>query len=127
MKLPVTIAAAALALAACGTTSSREYDFVPGYPGVDYSPAERMAGELTLGFEVSQFGECWFEMTGEAARQFRELAPEARGRGPYRYRVEMMARRAPAAEGRSFGHLGAYPCQVRASRFLSVQRVRTRR
>ena len=127
MRLPGTIAALALALAACGTTSSGEYDFVPGYPGADYLPAERMAGELMLGFEVSRFEQCWFEMTGEAARQFRELAPDARGRGPYRYRVEMMARRAPSAEGRTFGHLGAYPCQIRASRFLSVQRVRTRR
>ncbi|HYI63835.1 MAG TPA: hypothetical protein VEW71_03005 [Allosphingosinicella sp.] len=121
------VAAVALALAGCATTAPAERDFVPGYPGVDYLPAERMAGELTLGFEVSRFEQCWFEMTGEAARRFRELAPDARGRGPYRYRVEMLARRAPSAEGRGFGHLGAYPCQIRASRFLSVQRVRTRR
>ncbi len=124
MRHAGTIAALALGLAACGTGATQEYDFVPGYPGVDYLPAERMAGELTLGFEISRFEDCWFEMTDEAALQFRQLAPESRRRAPYRYRIEMRARRAPSAEGRSFGHLGAYPCQVRANRFLSVQRVR---
>ena len=117
----------ALALAGCATTAPAERDFVEGYPGVDYLPAERMAGELMLGFELSLFEGCWFEMTREAAAQLSARAPEWRGRGPYRYRIEMIARRAPEAEGRGFGHLGLTPCQVRASRFLSVQRVRTRR
>ena len=120
-------AIAILALAACATGPAPERDFVPGYPGLDYLPAERMAGELLLGFEIARFEGCWFEATRAAAAQLDARVPEWRGRGPYRYRIEMIARRAPEAEGRGFGHLGAYPCQLRASRILSIRRLLTRR
>jgi len=122
-----TLAILALALTACATGPAPERDFVPGCPGLDYLPPERVAGELLLGFEIARFEGCWFETTREAAAQLDARAPEWRGRGPYRYRIEMIARRAPEAEGRGFGHLGLAPCQVRASRILSIRRLPARR
>ena len=98
---------------------------VTGHPDIFYLPETRMRGPLTLGFEVSSFDRCWLEMTRAAARQLYRLAPEIEERGPHFFRVLMIGRRTPGTEGH-FGHLGAYPCQVQAVRFLSVRRDRRR-
>ena len=94
---------------------------VTGHPEIFYLPEQRMRGTLVLGFEVFAFEGCWLEMTRSAAIQFRRLAPDTDSRGPHRFRVAMMARRTPPGTGQ-FGHLGTYPCQVQATRFLSVRR-----
>lgn len=97
---------------------------VIGHPDIFYLAETRMRGALTLGFEVSSFDGCWLDMTRPAARRLHRLAPETEERGPHRFRVTMIGRRTPPGLDHRFGHLGGYPCQVEAVRFLSVRRDR---
>ena len=117
-------------LAACETVPTAELAPVPvpGHPGVTYMPVQRMVGNIRLGFELQTFNGCWFGMTSEAYAQLQRHAPESNGRGPYQYRVAMMGRSTSPAESEStaYGHLGMYPCQVQATRFISIERVRFR-
>lgn len=115
------------ALAACQAKPEPLTVTVPGYPEVVNMPAKRMTGTLTLGFEISRFNQCWFDMTRAASARFQRIAPEASGRGPHRYRVVMFAMRTPSSDPAiQYGHLGMYPCQILATRFLSVKRTRYR-
>ena len=112
---------AVAALAACQADPQPLSMFVPGHDGSMYLPAERLEGHLTLGFEASTFNDCWFAMTEQAARQLGRADAEASARGPHEYRVVIMGNRAPHLDLGGYGHLGAYSCQVRAVRFLSIE------
>ena len=94
---------------------------VPGHAGAVYSAPTRMEGTLVIGFEVFSFNDCWLDMSREASAQFRRLAPEASGRGPFYYRAVAVGRTAPPG---SYGHLGAYRCQIQVGRFITLDQVR---
>jgi hypothetical protein len=130
MKRAASMTLAIAALTACETAPPPRSEpvSVPGHPGIAYLPEQRMEGDLTLGFEISALDRCWFDMTAKASAQFERWAPEASSRGPHYYRVVIIGRSTPPLDpGNSeYGHLGVYPCQVQATRILSVKRRRAR-
>lgn len=106
--------------ASCGAAS--------GLPGGE----RRMAGVFTAFTEGSQFQECpgrepWqcfdqdsppcaIDAVGEAGTAIGAALGKA-GQGYAAFKVELVGKR---REGAAYGHLGAYGCEVRASRILSI-------
>jgi hypothetical protein len=140
---PIALAAAALALAACGNGASPESRGRDGPanrivgevppppdrtrpPATRFGPEEAMAGTWTTRFEHSDFNTCWFEMAPEALAEFRRLYPPDSADAPQNgrsYRLRILGRRSvPAAAGpASYGHLGGWRCEIRATRILSAE------
>jgi hypothetical protein len=82
-----------------------------------------MAGELILSFERSELLGCWFDATGEAGRQLGARTPDPRA--SYRFRVRIAGQRTSrqVQGGPRFGHMGMFPCQIRATRFISIETI----
>jgi hypothetical protein len=139
---PFALAAAALALAACGKAPPENRgeggpanrivnDFPPPPeqtrpPETQFGPEEAMAGTWTTRFEHSDFNNCWFEMAPEALAEFRRLYPTDSADAPQNgrsYRLRILGRRSvpPATGPASYGHLGGWRCEIRATRILSAE------
>lgn len=96
----------------------------PGEPR--YGPKQRFEGVLETAFEVSAFQGCWFETSPRAGRDWQRIAPISGAEAQLelaRYRLEFVGRRTVGdrAPPDGYGHLGMWPCQIRAERMISVE------
>lgn len=137
----IALATAALALAGCGPSPSPEnrsqagadnrvVNAFPPPPGMppepQFGPEEAMAGTWTTRFEHSEFNACWLSMTAEAAAEFRRLYPQDGADAPQQgrsYRLRILGRRSidPASGPASYGHLGGWRCEIKATRILVAE------
>lgn len=145
MQNPTSIALAALALAlgACGNGTApdnrgrdgpgnnlaREDAPPPEQTGPQeprFGSEEAMAGTWTTRFEHSEYNGCWFGMTPEAAAEFRRLYPRDSADAPQygrAYRLRIIGQRAidPAGGPATYGHLGGWRCEIRATRIIAAE------
>lgn len=136
----IALAIAALVLSGCGngaTPDNRGQDSPgnrlvrddtpppPGPPEVQFGPEAAMEGTWATRFEHSEFNNCWFGMTPEAAAEFRRLYPRDSADAPQHgrsYRLRIMGQRAidPPGGPASYGHLGGWRCEIRATRIFAA-------
>jgi len=135
---------AALALGACGnahgpenanrdTTENRLAGggSDPGgraMPRDEFGPEVAMAGTYVTRFEHADFNGCWLSMTTEAAAEFRRRFPPDSADSPQNggtYRLSIIGRRSidPASGPPSYGHMGGWRCEIRATRIVSAEAV----
>jgi hypothetical protein len=139
----IALVTAALALGACGNAATpanrgqespdnritREDAPPPERTGPQepqFGAEEAMAGTWTTRFEHSEFNSCWFEMTAQAQADFERLYPRNSADAPQfgrSYRLRIMGRPAidPASGPASYGHMGGWRCEIRATRILSAE------
>jgi hypothetical protein len=137
-RTSIALATAALALAACGNAATpanrgqespddrvtRE-DAPPPPERPQFGAEEAMAGTWSTRFEHSEFNSCWFEMSPEALTDFQRLYPRDSADAPQlgrSYRLRIMGRRAiaPASGPASYGHMGGWRCEIRATRIFAA-------
>ena len=133
MRTAAPLAAVLLATAACATAATEESP-VPGtleVDGVVYGPQERFKGVLSAAFELSAFGSCWLTGSETFSTEFSRSGIEpSDGWDLVEYELEFMGRRSkrrPGSAGSgSYGHLGAFPCQIRGEKLISARRIPAR-
>ena len=95
-----------------------------------YGPEMPMKGVFETAFEHSSFNGCWLQMTEAAAGQYATLLsgaapPDKYGRS--RVEIEILGRKADRRYGLlgGYGHLGASPCQIEATKVISARALET--
>jgi len=134
-RTSVALAVATLILGGCGNgappdnRTAREDTPPPPRTGPrepQFGAETAMAGTWTTRFEHSEFNGCWFGMTPAAAADFRRLYPRDSADAPRHgraYRLRITGQRAidPAGGPASYGHLGGWRCEIRATRILAAE------
>lgn len=95
-------------------------------PREAFGPEEAMAGAYVTRFEHADFNGCWLSMTSDAADEFRRrVPPESANASPQgrRFQLRIVGRRSinPASGPPSYGHMGGWRCEIRATRIISVE------
>jgi hypothetical protein len=142
-RTSVALAAAALILGGCGNGAptgnggregldnrmTREEAPPPqqrtGPQEPQFGAEAAMEGTWTTRFEHSEFNGCWFGMTPEAVEEFRRLYPRDSADAPQHgraYRLRIIGQRAiaPAGGPATYGHLGGWRCEIRATRIFAA-------
>ena len=133
MKAAPLLAALLLAAAACVSAATGEpaASETLEVDGVVYGPQESFKGVFSAAFELSAFGPCWFTGSETFSNEFRasDMEPTP-GWDLVEYELEFIGRRSkrrPGSAGSgSYGHLGAFPCQIRAEKLISARRIPAR-
>jgi hypothetical protein len=137
----VALLSAALILGGCGNGAAPENSGQDG-PGnnmvredtppersgpqeTQFGAEEAMEGSWTTRFEHSEFNRCWFGMTPTAYAEFQRLHPRDSADAPQHgrsYRLRIVGQRAidPAGGPASYGHLGGWRCEIRATRIIAA-------
>lgn len=140
----IGLAMAAMALGACGnadgpantdraTPENRQAGggsgpTDPAGPREQFGAEQAMAGTYVTRFEHAEFNGCWLSMTTEAVADFRRLAPPEGAGAPQNggtYRLRIIGRHSiddPSAPP-SYGHMGGWRCEIRATRIASAEAV----
>jgi len=98
-------------------------------PRDDFGAEEAMAGTYFTRFEHAEFNGCWLSMTSDAATEFRRLVPPESADSPQHgrsYQLRILGRRSvdSGSAPPSFGHMGGWRCEIRATRIISAEVVR---
>lgn len=130
MKTAAPLAAVLLATAACATAATEEAPATETLEAdsVVYGPQERFKGVLSAAFELSAFGSCWFTGSETFSAEFSRSGIEPPpGWDLVEYELEFIGRRSKRRSGSagsgSYGHLGAFPCQIRGEKLISARRI----
>jgi hypothetical protein len=97
-----------------------------------FGAEQTFTGVLRLGFERQSFDECWLDLTNTASNDLYRLAPSpalADSQASYSADVTLVGRRRNVENGEpepgynsvGFGHMGAYPCEIQATRITAAR------